>query len=554
MRSGTKLLVLLTLPLIWLVVTGLECEDFTDPVLSGPIYPGMGATVHTDMVTLTWLCTDDDWEDVRCRVYFGTDPDDLTEIGMTDWVTVVDAFHCGMTDEGCYLYYDVSGLETSTTYYWRLRASNRYSGQDESEVWNFTTADEFLPDGSIYNPDPDSGDTGIDTDRTLSWYVVNPDDRTIGYDIYLGTTPDPPLAVHNHDTTAYTPGSLECNSRIYWRVVSLDESLDSLEAGPLWFFSTVPCEGDIHDPTPDSGLVGVNVNTILYWHVRGELSSIYDYDVYFGTSVDPPLVSTGQDDAEYDPGTLAEATIYYWRVVGYNATDTSESPLWHFTTEGPPVSDTIFALLEVDARIGSGGIHITDFARARFDSTLAFDAPVQPIRFDSVIVEDTIKLYWVASSQRFEYETMTMMDSFLIGNTDIDFDLYGHEAGYNASVSIRFPECVPILTYPINQENLSLDGFDVLWDNSGCDADSVILTMMKYNLIGVLDSTGVWITAENDGSYSVTPDDLAPLGGVGGRFDIILIVQKDKTFYRSGYSMESIIRARMYNVAVSVYL
>ena len=554
MKTSTKILVIITLPLMWFVITGLECQFEEDiyPVLSGPLYPGLGQTVYTDIVTLTWRCSHEDGASVRCRVYFGTDPDDLIEIGQTDWQYVVSARECGFFD-ACRFHFDATDLEPSTTYYWSIHANDKYSGYDDSEIWNFVTADEFLPDGTVYNPSPDSGATFIATDRTLSWYVVNPDDRALGYDIYLGTTPDPPLAAHNHDTTSFTPVSLLCNTRYYWRIVSLDESMDSIAAGPLWVFSTVACDGYIHDPSPDSGQVDVDIDANLNWYVYGDDESIYDYDVYFGTAVDPPQVSAGQSDHRYDPGTLAEATMYYWRVVGYNDTDTSEGPLWQFTTGWATVSDSIFALLEVDAHIGSGGIHLGEYARARFDSTLAFDAPVQPIRFDSVIVEDTIKLYWNMSSQSFSYETMSM-ESFLTENADIDFEMYGHEALFDASVSIRFPECVPIFTYPIEQEHVSIDGFEVLWDYGSCDVDSVSLTMMKYNVIGGLDSTGVWVTVENDGSYTFTTADLAPLGGVGGRFDIIMIVQKEKNFYRNGYSMESIIRARMYNVAVSVYM
>lgn len=37
------------------------------------------------------------------------------------------------------------------------------------------------------------------------------------------------------------------------------------------------------------------------------------YDVYFGTSSPPPLVSSAQAAATYDPGTLSYSTTYYWR-------------------------------------------------------------------------------------------------------------------------------------------------------------------------------------------------------------------------------------------------
>ena len=61
------------------------------------------------------------------------------------------------------------------------------------------------------------------------------------------------------------------------------------------------------------------------------------YDVYFGTSSSPPLVSNDQSGATYDPGTLAYNTKYYWKIV---ATDshgaTTTGPLWDFTTGSVP--------------------------------------------------------------------------------------------------------------------------------------------------------------------------------------------------------------------------
>jgi hypothetical protein len=57
------------------------------------------------------------------------------------------------------------------------------------------------------------------------------------------------------------------------------------------------------------------------------------YNVYFGTSEAPPLVSNNQSGTTYDPGTLAYNTTYYWQIV---ATDdhgaSTTGPLWGFTT------------------------------------------------------------------------------------------------------------------------------------------------------------------------------------------------------------------------------
>ncbi len=60
------------------------------------------------------------------------------------------------------------------------------------------------------------------------------------------------------------------------------------------------------------------------------------YDVYFGTAVDPPLVSGAQAGLTYDPGVLDFNTTYYWKIVSRSGTNTFESDIWNFTTIALP--------------------------------------------------------------------------------------------------------------------------------------------------------------------------------------------------------------------------
>jgi hypothetical protein len=61
------------------------------------------------------------------------------------------------------------------------------------------------------------------------------------------------------------------------------------------------------------------------------------YDVYFGTSISPPLVVENQPENTYDLGTLDYSTGYYWQIV---ATDNhgamTEGGVWAFTTAAAP--------------------------------------------------------------------------------------------------------------------------------------------------------------------------------------------------------------------------
>lgn len=67
---------------------------------------------------------------------------------------------------------------------------------------------------------------------------------------------------------------------------------------------------------------------VLSWTAAGAADS---YDVYFGTSPTPPLV-TNVTGPSFAPGSLAASTTYYWRVVARNGFGSNTSPTWTFST------------------------------------------------------------------------------------------------------------------------------------------------------------------------------------------------------------------------------
>lgn len=89
-------------------------------------------------------------------------------------------------------------------------------------------------------------------------------------------------------------------------------------------------------PIPDNGETNVNITTHLWW-LGGDPDpgDSATYDVYFGTTITPPLVSPNQTTNIYNPGTLGYETTYYWRIIStdtHNAT--TSGALWSFTTQG----------------------------------------------------------------------------------------------------------------------------------------------------------------------------------------------------------------------------
>ena len=89
-----------------------------------------------------------------------------------------------------------------------------------------------------------------------------------------------------------------------------------------------PTQAAGESPVSGSGSVSTGVN--LSWDAA---SGATLYDVYFGTSTNPPLASSDQTGTSYSPGTLANGTTYYWRVDSQNDNGVTGGALWSFTTE-----------------------------------------------------------------------------------------------------------------------------------------------------------------------------------------------------------------------------
>jgi hypothetical protein len=88
-------------------------------------------------------------------------------------------------------------------------------------------------------------------------------------------------------------------------------------------------------PVPEDGAPHVDIDADLSW-TGGDPNSedTVTYDVYFGTTTPPPLVSSGQSDITYDPGTMIFDTTYYWQIVAWDNHDTSTTgPIWSFITD-----------------------------------------------------------------------------------------------------------------------------------------------------------------------------------------------------------------------------
>jgi hypothetical protein len=82
------------------------------------------------------------------------------------------------------------------------------------------------------------------------------------------------------------------------------------------------------NPSPANGGTGVSLSPTLAWTGGSGATS---HDVYFGTSSNPPFVAN-TTGTSYSPGALASGTTYFWRIVARNASGTTTSATWSFTT------------------------------------------------------------------------------------------------------------------------------------------------------------------------------------------------------------------------------
>jgi len=94
-----------------------------------------------------------------------------------------------------------------------------------------------------------------------------------------------------------------------------------------------------YDPDPDIGETGVNRNAVLIWTCSDPDEDPLTYDVYFGITSPPALVSSGQTATSFDPS-LAYSTPYYWQIEAKDDHGHSRmGPIWDFTTGSAPSND-----------------------------------------------------------------------------------------------------------------------------------------------------------------------------------------------------------------------
>jgi len=219
------------------------------------------------------------------------------------------------------------------------------SGEDASNS-NFIIFSNNPPN-TPSNPSPVNHATDQSIHADLSWTGGDPDaGDTVTYNVYFGTSTSPPLVSNDQSGTTYDPGTLSYNTKYYWKIIATDNHGAST-SGHLWDFTTGSSPNNPpnmpSNPSPSNHATDQSIHADLSWTGGDpDAGDTVTYDIYFGTSTSPPLVSNDQSGASYDPCALSYDTKYYWKIIATDNHGASTSGhLWDFTTTGRP-SEGIF--------------------------------------------------------------------------------------------------------------------------------------------------------------------------------------------------------------------
>ena len=232
--------------------------------------------------------------------------------------------------------HQISGLKKTTLYYWRVSASNVAGASAYSAFWRFTTVADLPDTPDLLLPADNAMNVAINT--VLSW---SPSAGATSYRLQVATDPAfGSITLDNYSivVTSWQLGPLLNSTIYYWRV-SASNLAGSSALSPTRSFATIAPATAPQAPVPNSprdGQVNVPTSLTLNWNpsigatsYQVQVSSTSNFTSLF---VDDPSLSNTSRQVR----SLANSTIYYWRVRARNEGGTSSySPIMRFTTIDP---------------------------------------------------------------------------------------------------------------------------------------------------------------------------------------------------------------------------
>ncbi|MBT7790360.1 MAG: hypothetical protein HN757_15930 [Calditrichaeota bacterium] len=307
-------------------------EGNQPPVTPVAVSPTNGDQGIDNTVTLSWVCTDPDGDPLLFDLYYGTSPSP-------------QQYRFNMTESS----EDLGEITYNTTYYWQVVAKDGKGHEVSGDIWSFTTGDgsggggggsNNNPPGQPYSPYPANRSTNVTNFVTLSWICIDQDGDPLSYDLYFGSTPNPPIYRYNMSVGSIYLGEVHRNVTYYWKVIAND-SKGLTTSGPEWTFKTWSQGGNSHpdppgNPNPPDMSEHIPLNASLNWGGSDPDGDSLQYDVYFGEvgSSDFRLVSVNQSESTISFFNLyARSTTYVWQIIAKDPTgNETRGNQWTFTT------------------------------------------------------------------------------------------------------------------------------------------------------------------------------------------------------------------------------
>lgn len=176
-------------------------------------------------VLLSWKSVNLKGNDLLYNVYFGTDIDFLPLVSSQKPDTA----------------FTVSGLLNSKTYYWQVVAYNNERMATSSPIWRFTTDVYNYPPLQPILLQPRNESVGEKTFLKLKWECKDPNNDTLLYNVFFGTSENPVNQIINKKPEHLALISdLTFSTTYYWQVEAIDRK-GAITTGPVWKFKT--CDG-----------------------------------------------------------------------------------------------------------------------------------------------------------------------------------------------------------------------------------------------------------------------------------------------------------------------
>ncbi|MBM2816158.1 MAG: hypothetical protein HW421_2920 [Ignavibacteria bacterium] len=298
-------------------------------------------------------------------------------------------------------YFNFTGLDSGTIYYWRIRAENSSCIGKWSAINTFTTV---LQKPFLIMPPNNSNNTPINA--MLAWNAVK---NAQSYQLIVSDNMDFNNKIYDNNTLSLTFQSLtnlNFNTRYYWKVRGISGTMP----GPwseVYTFSTKLLPPQL--VTPVNNANGISIPTYFEWEPAiGAAYYLFQIatDEHFNFVVHE---QSGIETANFRSDSLFNYTKYYWRVKSINQITKSDWSVVHNfkTVIGPPQPEqpknssmgvNIKGLLLWSAVKGAASYNIQLSKDINFDKSIIDVIRIKTLSINYDSLEYNTVYYWRVSS------------------------------------------------------------------------------------------------------------------------------------------------------------